>query len=172
MAQVLAGVVEAVSSKTIKTKYGDKPVFAARVSDQWIDLGFKNPKIEKGQYVELDVETNQWGKLAMVKGATPKTQAAAPNGVTHVTQTSTAKEYTPPVGFPVPLEDKGISICRQNALTNAVNFLTSTKTKATVEDVITTAAMFADWTTGNTETKAARQKLAEMFPDLEEPNEE
>lgn len=79
-----------------------------------------------------------WNWVGIEEAAAP---AAAAGG---------AKTYAAKGNYETPEEraKRHVSICRQNALTNAVAYLTSKEGKATPEDVIKLATQFASWTTG------------------------
>ena len=69
-------------------------------------------------------------------------EAAAPAAAT--------KTYAAKGNYETPEEraKRHVSICRQNALTNAVAYLAAKEGKATPDDVINLAKQFASWTTG------------------------
>lgn len=164
------GVVEAISSKTVNTRRGPANVYGVKIAGEWVDFAFNPPRVEKGEFVSVEVEKNQYNKLVVVKGSkVVKEEAQAP---------SSESEYKfgpNPEGkvmkradFPVPVGDKGIAICRQNALTNAINYLSWAHKTPTVDEVIGTAAQFAKWTTGHAEVEVASELLREMYPDMTE----
>ena len=155
------GQVEAISAKDRNTRYGVKKAYSAKIGNEWVNCGFKSPGFERGEYVSLEVEKNQYG-LQLVDGSVSKTSGGAAQ--------STPKQAPPRVDFPVPLTDRGQTIARQNALTNAVNYLNNkydgATTVITVEDVINIASQFAHWTTGNMESEAADEMFSNMFPNI------
>ena len=152
----LEGQVEAISSKDRNTRYGVKKAYSAKIGNEWINCGFKVPPFEKGEYVTVDVEKNQYG-LQLIEGSEKR-------GTTSAQHVATNVSHAPRVDFPVPDTDRGITIARQNALTAAVNFLSGTP--STKEDVISVANFFSRWTTGRTEMEAAEELMLEMYPNM------
>ena len=93
--------------------------------------------------------------------------------VTEETKTQTTKAVTKPATYekkntyetPEERASKNLSICRQNALTNAVVFHTSKDGKSSLEEVIRTAAVMAAWNSYGetiTDTNAKAKKAAKV----------
>jgi hypothetical protein len=118
------GIVEAVSTKDVTTKFGTKPTYSIKVNGGWVKCGFKNHNANVGDEVEFDGNTGTYGvetKAVTVlrKGSgvalavTSSTPAAAP-------QTKTFGGYKDKV-FPIPALHGDRAIVRQNALARATD---------------------------------------------------
>lgn len=82
----------------------------------------------------------------------------------------TKSSYTSKSTYETPEERalKNISICRQNALTNAVVFLSAKEGKATPEDVISLATVFAAFTAEPYAIPEAPKPVAAPAPEVPE----
>lgn len=151
----LEGNVDAINSRTVTTKYGDKPVYSMQVAGTQVDLGFKRPEFQQGEYVKLTIEKNRFGKYEIVK--------ANGNGGTATMSSTTSTSSAPSTRrFPVASDSYEIGIIRQNALTNAVNYHANVvKDKADVEAIIATAYEFANFSSGKRERLMAEAEVNE-----------
>src|SRR3990167_3716324 len=138
----ISAPVQDIIAKEITLKSGPRAgktsqVFTAVVDGKKIDLVFKLT----GQGTRLD---------AKATGTTPGVQVEAPK--------------TWDKGFPIARTNHATSICRQNALTAAVNFVAhvgqAESRPPTVEDVLNIANAFAKWTTGQAEMEEAERILS------------
>lgn len=119
MMNSLTGAVEDVWTKSVNTKRGPAEVMWIRVNGAEVNCGFKNqrsPKFEKGQYVSINVEENKFRQLEYKGQATP-----GAGTVQQLAPVNKAPAYEKKTDFPVPKDDKGMSICRQSSLKVAVD---------------------------------------------------
>lgn len=115
----LAGVVEQVDQKTVRTKFGEKPTYSAKVAGQWLKFGFKSHGLSVGDTIDAEYTPGTYGNevktFTSTKGTgTPPPAASAPS--------AEAPAYKPTGGkgsFPIPPLDGQRAIVRQNAVTNA-----------------------------------------------------
>jgi len=118
------GIVEAVSTKDVTTKFGTKPTYSIKVNGGWVKCGFKNHNANVGDEVEFDGNTGTYGVetkavIVLRKGSgvapavTSSTPAAAP-------QVKTFGGYKDKV-FPIPALHGDRAIVRQNALARATD---------------------------------------------------
>lgn len=147
------GVVEAVSGKDRNIKSGPRAgsvatAYAFKMGDNWYNTGFKS-LVEKGQEVSFNYEETAYGKQVKtvdVTGGSSVPKNSSSGGVT-----------SSGAGFPIGPRASGRAINRQNALTNAVNYLNGQSTETqSPEDVIEVARKFEAYTTGDLETAAAK----------------
>lgn len=110
MSDVISGVIDSISTKTVPTKRGDGTVYHASIGGQDVNLGFKN-EFTEGENVSLNVE-HKYGGWQFVSKATPGTPTSVSNSST-VAKRSTGSATS--TEFPVPKNTKGIAICRQNS---------------------------------------------------------
>lgn len=104
-----------------------------------IEVFRQDGAVGKTYDVTLEKDGEFWNWVAAKE--VPAGAAAAEGG---------AKTYQAKSTYETPEERarRNVSICRQNALTNAVVFMTAKSNKATPEEVLDVAAHFAAWTTG------------------------
>jgi len=154
------GVVEAVSSKDVEIKRGPKAgstskIYSFKVGDSWYKTGFKS-MVSKGDEVSFEYTDGAYGKDVKVASLS---KAGSSTPTTSVSPPSVSGS-----GFPMGLRDKGRAINRQNALTNAVAYVTvmgGGDKDVTPDLVIEIARKFEAYTTGDLEREAA-EKLAEF----------
>jgi len=119
---MMSGVVEAVSTKDVTTKFGTKPTYSFKVNGTWIKCGFKNPNVEVGYTVDFDGVTGTYG--VETKAVNITSRAAAPAATPAVTSTASPKAaysgYKEKV-FPIPPLHGDRAIIRQNALARATD---------------------------------------------------
>lgn len=170
----LAGVVTNIQTRPVPIKKGPRAgsvgtTYTVTVDGKEIDCGFKCA-VKTGDLVlwEITDIPNKWGKYEMVKKGGSESAisdafvggngaAAGPN-VSNVRNEFKSNRS----GFPIPKSDHATSICRQNALTNAVNFhkyQLETGMVTDINTVLETAATFARWTTGQLEQEEAERIL-------------
>jgi len=111
-------VVEAVSSKPVTTKFGNRDTYSFKAGGVWIKTGFKDSGVQAGDVVTFDYVTGKYGNE--LTGAVSKS-TAAPAATAAVLQMPKAPTsgYSNKGTFPIPPLDGQRSIVRQNALTNA-----------------------------------------------------
>lgn len=113
-------VVEAASTKPVKTRYGMKSTYSFKAGGEWFNANFKNPKVDKGDVISFNYEEDSYGKAVDVdtisKGASvaPPIPAASSAGKADAPRFTGGKRV-----FPIPALDGQRAIVRQNAVTNA-----------------------------------------------------
>ena len=169
------GIVEAVSTKDVTTKFGTKPTYSIKVNGGWVKCGFKNHNANVGDEVEFDGNTGTYGvetKAVTVlrKGSgvapavTSSTPAAAP-------QAKTFGGYKDKV-FPIPALHGDRAIVRQNALARATDLYIAARggkpfelELSTLDLVVTLARKFEAYTAGDIDMmEAMEETTAEQLP--------
>lgn len=159
MAEV-TGVIEAVSSKDVNTRFGTKPTYSFKVSGQWYKTGFKKMPHGEGETVSFPFSEGKYGNEvdpAKVKAVSATGGSAAP-----AAPKSTTAAFSRP--FPIPALSGERAIVRQNALTNAREVLQWLWTDAKVvdrdevaEEIIRLARRFELYTTGDEDAAIAAE---------------
>lgn len=165
-----SGVVKAMHSKQVKTRFGMKDTFSFNIDDQWYSLGFKKPKFVKGDTIEFEYTESTYGmqvddKTVVVKGG----------GVS--VPTSVGKPVSFGGGgkgvFPIPALDGQRAIVRQNALTNARElYCAGGKVvfgKDAAADIIAVARIFESYACGDLDAAEAK-KMVEKAAKKAEPS--
>ena len=162
----VTGVIDAIGTKSVKTKFGMKNVYSIKVDGEWYKCGFKQPRADKGDEVSFNYTEGTYGKEiaeeVVGSGSVPKSVAreapvaARPRG-----------------GFPIPALDGQRAIVRQNSVTNAVNLLRETFDKsvpfaARADVIILTARMFEAYSCGQLDEAMAAKMTAKKKPSIEE----
>jgi hypothetical protein len=172
-----AGVVEAVSNKTVNTKYGPKPTYSAKVGGQWFKFGFKNPNLNDGDAVEFDYTPGTYGNEANIGSLTKSVVTITGGGGSGGGSGATAvvlggPRPAPSYGskgvFPIPALDGQRSIVRQNALTNAREVFVaahggkmfSLDINTDAQAVIELAKKFEAYTAGDLDMAEAKASIA------------
>lgn len=164
---IINAMVEKVDTKQITLKNGPRagasvPVYVLHVDGKQVDIGFKNVhKVGDMVYMDVTDTPDRWGKFKLIAGTT--ITSAPPKQTGAKTVENQGRGYA----FPIPKTDHATSICRQNALTAAVNLTNAQMTGATVDDVLNIAAQFAKWTTGQAEMEEAERII---MASTHEPN--
>jgi len=123
MSHQIKGVVDRTTTKTVTTKYGDKPTFTYTVDGVDFSSGFKREH-QDGEMVSVEVEWkyNQWQKMPGFNGeGKPAATAGGGTGGATVTQGN----FTPKGGgtFPIDIKSGQISIIRQSSMNRAVEIM-------------------------------------------------
>jgi ferredoxin-NADP reductase len=121
------GIVEAVSTKDVTTKFGTKPTYSIKVNGGWVKCGFKNHNANVGDEVEFDGNTGTYGvetKAVIVlrkgSGVAPAVTSSTPAATAPAPQTKAFGGYKDKV-FPIPALHGDRAIVRQNALARATD---------------------------------------------------
>lgn len=134
-----------------------------------VDCGFTDPGLNAGDVVEFMGDAGQYG-IKVVKGTlkhsskTPVEATDKPAGGTGTGTRNGGSGGASGRPFPVPSASGEMAIIRQNALTNAVNFVNGLDYPFSGIDekrdaVIETAYKFAEFSSGQREVKAAQEIL-------------
>lgn len=137
-----------------------------KIDGIWFSNKFKDlpDGCEKGSTIELEYDNNPkyknqfWKKINVTAaGSKPVTSNKGGGG----------GGFGGRSNFPIPYTDHSTAIIRQNALTNAVNFLTGSSPKKahSPDEVLLVAAQFANWTSGRMDAEAAEAMDQEFVPE-------
>jgi hypothetical protein len=156
---MMTGIVEAISTKDVNTKFGNKPTYSLKVNGTWVKCGFKNPNAGAGDEVEFDGNTGTYGletKAVNVlrKGAGTPAPAATSNSTPAPVRT-TGSGYAAKV-FPIPALHGDRAIVRQNALARATDIYIAARggkpwelDESNLDFVISLARKFEAYTAGD-----------------------
>ena len=139
----VSGVVQALSTKDVNTKYGIKPTFSVNVDGVWYSNGFKKPvEIEKGDTVNIEHDGGKYKNIVSMS----KTAAGAGG--------ASASPASSGGGRSGGGTDVQRAIIRQNALAHATAVVMGTlsakpKRADVIKDVITTARCFESYSNGS-----------------------
>jgi hypothetical protein len=163
-------IVEAISSKSVKTKFGDKPAYSIKCNGQWYQFGFKRPTFREGDDIDFDFEETTYGNKIKEGTVTVSTEGGGASVKASAPAASPSKAaYGPPSKpFPIPALHGDRAIVRQNSLTNAVNvFINSTKQDVrqdTTQDILSAqiialARKFEAYSTGSLDEEIVRKAM-------------
>lgn len=167
---MMTGIVEAISTKDVNTKYGNKPTFSLKINGTWLRCGFKNPNASVGDEVEFDGNTSPYGLETkevnvLRKGAGTPAPAATSNTATAVPRT-TGSGYAAKV-FPIPPLHGDRAIVRQNALARATDMYIAARggkpfelEGSNLDFVISLARKFEAYTAGDLDLAEAEAESA------------
>lgn len=167
---MMSGVVEAVSTKDVTTKFGVKPTYSFKVNGGWIKCGFKNPSVDVGYTVDFDGVTGTYGIETKAVNIISRTSAApVATASTAVTTTAAAPKsygggYKDKV-FPIPALHGDRAIVRQNALARATDLYIAARggkpfelEASTLDLVIKLARKFEAYTAGDLDMAEAMKE--------------
>lgn len=119
----MTGIVEAVSTKDVNTKFGNKPTYSLKINGGWVKCGFKNPNASVGDEVEFDGNTGTYGLETKAVNVIRKGSGAVPSATSNTAPVAAQKMaggYSAKV-FPIPPLHGDRAIVRQNALARATD---------------------------------------------------
>ncbi len=156
---MMTGIVEAISTKDVNTKFGNKPTYSLKVNGTWVKCGFKNPNAGAGDEVEFDGNTGTYGletKAVNILRKSAGTPApAATSNSTPVPTRTTGSGYAAKV-FPIPALHGDRAIVRQNALARATDIYIAARggkpwelDASNLDFVISLARKFEAYTAGD-----------------------
>lgn len=154
----ISGTISKVYKNRVASKYSKAPdgksdSYRYLIDGEYYSGGFKKWKGEEGDSVTIDYETKNGYHNIKEMWVTDAASAELKGGGSAIVKSMSE-------GFPIGLRDKGRAINRQNALTNAVAYLsTYGGSTCTPEDVIKVARTFELYTTGDMERLAAEAAL-------------
>lgn len=166
----MSGVVEAVSTKDVTTKFGVKPTYSFKVNGTWIKCGFKNPSVDVGYTVDFDGVTGTYGietKAVNILSraiATPVVTASTAVPTTTALKSYGGSGYKDKV-FPIPALHGDRAIVRQNALARATDLYIAARggkpfelEASTLDLVIKLARKFEAYTAGDLDMAEAMKE--------------
>ena len=169
------GIVEAVSTKDVSTKFGTKPTFSMKVNGTWVKCGFKNPNVAVGYEVEFDGVSGTYGVETKSVNILRKADAPTPSGATTAPTVAAPKAayggYKEKV-FPIPALHGDRAIVRQNALARATDLYIAARggkpfelEASTLDLVVTLARKFEAYTAGDIDMlEAMEETTSEQLP--------
>ena len=158
---MMTGIVEAVSTKDVNTKFGLKPTFSLKVNGGWVKCGFKNPNASVGDEVEFDGNTGTYGLEAKAVAVLRKGAGALAPSTGVISDKPVAPAKTFGGGFkekvfPIPALHGDRAIVRQNALARATDVYIAARggkpfdlEESTLELIIKFARKFEAYTAGD-----------------------
>jgi hypothetical protein len=159
---MMTGIVEAVSTKDVNTKFGLKPTFSIKVNGNWVKCGFKTHGASVGDEVEFDGNTGTYGMETKAVNVIRRGVGAVPSaGVTSSTAAPTplttyGKGVYKEKVFPIPALHGDRAIVRQNALARATDIFIAARggkpfelDESTFTLVISFARKFEAYTAGD-----------------------
>lgn len=163
----MTGIVEAVSTKDVNTKFGNKPTFSLKINGGWVKCGFKNPNASVGDEVEFDGNTGTYGLETKAVTVLRKGAAVAPSAATsNSTPAPKAVGYVAKV-FPIPPLHGDRAIVRQNALARATDIYIAARggkpfelETSNLDFVISLARKFEAYTAGDLDLAEAEAESA------------
>ena len=168
----MTGIVEAVSTKDVNTKFGNKPTFSLKINGGWVKCGFKNPNASVGDEVEFDGNTGTYGletKAVNIirKGATVTSAAVGTSNTTSPTAVRAASSSYAAKVFPIPPLHGDRAIVRQNALARATDIYIAARggkpfelEGSNLDFVISLARKFEAYTAGDLDLAEAEAESA------------
>jgi hypothetical protein len=118
------GIVEAVTTKEVKTKYGMKPTFSVKVDGEWYSNGFTDPRVSKGDEIAFEFTEGKYGN-EFDKGTVMRVGRAEPTTAPAKDVEVAAPKSAPFRPFPIPALHGDRAIIRQNALSHATKLYSS-----------------------------------------------
>jgi hypothetical protein len=168
---MMTGIVEAVSTKDVNTKFGSKPTYSMKVNGTWVKCGFKTHGASVGDEVEFDGNTGTYGmetKAVTVirRGAGIAAPSAGVTSSTPVTKSFVGGGFKEKV-FPIPALHGDRAIVRQNALARATDIFIAARggkpfelDATTLNMVIGFARTFEAYTAGDIDMAEAQAEAA------------
>jgi hypothetical protein len=170
---MMTGIVEAVSTKDVNTKFGLKPTYSMKVDGNWVKCGFKTHGASVGDEVEFDGNTGTYGMETKAVNVIRRGVGAAPS--TGVTSSTAPAAPTKTYGgggfkekvFPIPALHGDRAIVRQNALARATDIFIAARggkpfelDESTFSLVIGFARKFEAYTAGDLDMAQAEAESA------------
>lgn len=164
MSEQVAGTIESIYTKTVKTSRGDAQVYHAMIDGNDVNLGFKH-NYSVGETVNLPVE-HKYGGYQLVQGGAPVPSTGAVGNAASSGTSASNRASAPRTGpaFPVATNTKDISIIRQSSLNRAVEVVdnmvalglfTAQNEQEYLDKIFEVAYQFTDFGSGQREVKQA-----------------
>jgi hypothetical protein len=164
---MMTGIVEAVSTKDVNTKFGNKPTFSLKINGGWVKCGFKNPNASVGDEVEFDGNTGTYGLETKAVNIIRKGAAVAPAATSNSTPAPKAVSSYAAKVFPIPPLHGDRAIVRQNALARATDIYIAARggkpfelEGSNLDFVISLARKFEAYTAGDLDLAEAEAESA------------
>ena len=169
---MMTGIVEAVSTKDVNTKFGLKPTFSMKVNGTWVKCGFKSHNASVGDEVEFDGNTGTYGMETKAvniirKGAGGAAPSAGVTSSTAAPLTTYGKGVYKEKVFPIPALHGDRAIVRQNALARATDMFIAAHggkpfglEESSLDMVIKFARKFEAYTAGDIDMAEAEAENA------------
>ena len=164
---MMTGIVQAISTKDVNTKFGNKPTYSFKINDMWIKCGFKNPNVLVGYEVELDGVSGTYGVETKSVNILGKSAAPAPAAATATAVAAPKAAYSgyKEKVFPIPALHGDRAIVRQNALARATDIYIAARggkpfdlEDTTLDIIIKFARKFEAYTAGDIDMAEAMQE--------------
>jgi len=166
---MMTGIVEAISTKDVNTKFGSKPTYSLKVNGTWVKCGFKNPNAGAGDEVEFDGNTGTYGletkEVKVLRKGTGTPAPADTINSTAVPGRTTGSSYSKV--FPIPPLHGDRAIIRQNALARATDMYIAARggkpfelEASNLDFVISLARKFEAYTAGDLDLAEAEAESA------------
>lgn len=163
----MTGVVEAITTKDVTTRFGVKPTYSLKVDGYWLKHGFKKPSCNVGDTISFDGETGTYGLETKSVTVTAKGEpgAAPVASVTSIKPSSTGGGSYSARVFPIPALHGDRSIVRQNALARSTELYVGARggkpfdlDLVTSDLIIRMARQFEAYTAGDLDLAAAKKE--------------
>jgi hypothetical protein len=175
---MMTGIVEAVSTKDVNTKFGLKPTFSMKVNGTWVKCGFKTHGASVGDEVEFDGNTGTYGMETKAVNVIRRGSGTVASAGPSVTSSTAAPAKTYSGGgfkekvFPIPALHGDRAIVRQNALARATDIFIAARggkpfelDESTFNLVIGFARKFEAYTAGDIDmAEAQAESTADQSP--------
>lgn len=157
----IQGVVSAVDTRMVNTKFGLKPSYSVTVNGERYAAGFRAPSAAVGDFVDLTYDDSSRYKdiqsISKATGSPPAVAAKPP-----VTAAAPVKSGYDRV-FPVPALSPERAIIRQNALGHATKVVLDgpmeVGSEDGVEEIIRIARKFEAYATGDLDKAMAEEDI-------------
>lgn len=158
---MMNGVVEAISTKDVTTKFGVKPTYSMKINGAWVKCGFKNPGVDVGYTVDFDGIAGTYGLETKAVNILSRATAQPVTAVATASVPVPTKSYGGGGGykdkvFPIPALHGDRAIVRQNALARASDLYIAARggkpfelEASTLDLVISFARKFEAYTAGD-----------------------
>jgi len=158
---MMNGVVEAISTKDVTTKFGVKPTYSMKINGAWVKCGFKNPGVDVGYTVDFDGIAGTYGLETKAVNILSRATAQPVAAVATASVPVPTKSYGGGGGykdkvFPIPALHGDRAIVRQNALARASDLYIAARggkpfelEASTLDLVISFARKFEAYTAGD-----------------------
>ena len=151
-----------ITTRSVKTKFGMKPVYAIQTSEGPFELGFQKPTFKEGDDVEFTFSEDKYGKKVDLPSLRVINSCVGPEFKEPKVNTSknSYQPYSKP--FPIPPLHGDRAIIRQNSLGHAAKVVIEgsfcdeiTNAEEAANMVVKLARIFEEYSCGDSERRAA-----------------